>query len=88
MYLKMWLTREAVKYFDCINHGGTEAQRKAFLFGSPCPCSASSELLRFLRRVSAIIAWPRMAGIADFRLPIAPPRRASRIDPMVAVRME
>jgi hypothetical protein len=29
-----------------------------------------------------------MAGIADFRLPIAPPRRASRIDPMVAVRME
>jgi hypothetical protein len=23
-----------------------------------------------------IVAWPRMAGIADFRLPIAPPWRA------------
>jgi hypothetical protein len=31
----------------------------------------SSELLRFLRRVFAIIAWPKMVRIADFRLPIA-----------------
>ena len=33
-------------------------------------CSTSSKLLRFLRRISAIIAWSRMAGIGDFRLAI------------------
>jgi hypothetical protein len=31
-------------------------------------CSTISEILRALRRISAIMVWPRMAGIADFRL--------------------
>jgi hypothetical protein len=34
-------------------------------------CSTICEILRVLRRISAIVVWPRMSGIADFRLPIA-----------------
>ena len=44
--------------------------------GGHKPCSASLHLLFVRRRFSTIIAWPRMARIADFRLPIAPPWRA------------
>ena len=39
--------------------------------GAPFLCSTICEILRVLRRISAIVVWPRMAGIADFRLPIA-----------------
>ena len=34
-------------------------------------CCTSLHFLLVRRRFSTIIAWPRMAGIADFRLPIA-----------------
>jgi hypothetical protein len=40
-------------------------------------CSTSSQLLLAPRRfLSTIIAWPRIAGIADFGLPIFPTWRA------------
>jgi hypothetical protein len=46
------------------------SEESAFGCGQGPRWSTSSEILRFLRRISAVIAWPRLAGIADFQLPI------------------
>jgi len=51
-------------------HSDPALREKNLLLVAAMPrCSTGSEILRFLPRISAIIAWPRMAGIGDFRLP-------------------
>jgi hypothetical protein len=48
--------------------GARHSEESASARGQGPRYSTSSKPLRFLRRISAMIAWPRMAGIADFRL--------------------